>query len=113
MNVIRRFFVLFAIATAFIATAPMATASAESYYMGTYSDGTDAYLLSETVRVYDYAPLEFKCTVFYGSNNYLYYRFYNVNGRPYYSNSEGYHAYVFGGESPIAANIYRFVRDNL
>ena len=53
MNVIRRFFVLFAIATAFIATAPMATASAESYYMGTYSDGTDAYLLSETVRVYD------------------------------------------------------------
>lgn len=111
IHMLRKMFLAFALMAALVAAVPMAPASADSYYMGTYSDGTDAYLLSETVSVYSHAPLRFKCTVFYG-NSYLYYSFYPWNGSPYYSNSEGYHAYVFSGESPVAANIYRFVANN-
>lgn len=109
---LRKMFLAFALAAALIAAAPMALASAQSYYMGTYSDGTDAYLLSETVRIFNYSLLRFNCTVFYG-NSYLYYSFFQKNGSPYYRNSEGYEAYVFGGESPVASNIYRFVLNNM
>ena len=108
---VKRVFLVFALAVSLMAGVPLASASAESYYMGTYSDGSDAYLLSETVSIFDYAPLRFKCTVFYG-DTYIYYRFFQRNGSPYYRNSEGYEAYVFGGESPVAANIYRFVSNN-
>ena len=108
---LRKMFLAFALAASLIAAAPMAPASAQSYYMGTYSDdGSDAYLLSETVKIYDYSPLRFNCTVYCG--DYLYYSFFQRNGRPYYRNSQGYEAYVFGGDSPIAANIYRFVANN-
>lgn len=46
------------------------------------------------------------------AGNYIYYSFYPVNGNPYYRNSEGYHAYVFGSGSPVAEGIYRFVVHN-
>jgi len=108
---LKKMFLALALAVSLMVAAPLAPASAESYYMGTYSDGSAAYLLSETVSIFDYTPLRFKCTVFYG-NSYLYYRFFQKNGSPYYRNSEGYEAYVFGGESPVAANIYRFVANN-
>ena len=108
---LKKMFLAFALAVSLMVAAPLTPASAESYYMGTYSDGSDAYLLSETVSIFDYSPLRFKCTVYYGGS-YIYYRFFQRNGSPYYSNSEGYEAYVFGGESPVAANIYQFVSNN-
>jgi len=77
-------------------------------YMGTYSDGTDAYLLTHSVNVTSYHPYTFTCTVRY-TGNYLHYSFFPRHGSPYYRNSEGYEGYVFGGESPIAANIYNYV----
>ena len=81
--------------------------------MGTYADdGSDAYLLTETVRIYQRYPIcVFDCTV-YATGDHLRYSFFVRGGESYYRNSEGYDGATFGGASPIAANIYRFVRDN-
>ena len=51
IHMLRKMFLAFALVAALVAAAPSATVSAESYYMGTYSDGTDAYLLGETVQI--------------------------------------------------------------
>lgn len=83
-------------------------AEAGEVYVGTYSDGTNAYLITESVNIQSRSPYTFTLTVRY-SGNYLYYSFYPYNGSPYYRNSEGYSAYVFGGQSPVAANIYNYV----
>jgi len=107
---LKKFFLALAVVASLVVAAPMETASADSYYMGTYSNGGDAYLLSETVNIFSWSPLKFNCTVYDGS--YLYYRFFQRSGSPYYTNSAGYEGYVFGGASPIAANIYNFVRNN-
>jgi hypothetical protein len=87
------------------------TAEASDYYIGTYSDGTNAFLVTESVSISSRWPYTFTCTVKY-AHNYLYYSFYPVKGSPYYRNSEGYHDYVYGGSSPVAENIYRFVVNN-
>lgn len=97
------------------AAAPMApaasTAEASDYYIGTYSDGTNAFLVTESVCIYSYHPYTFSCVVKYADTR-LYYRFFPYNGSPYYRNSEGYEGYVYGGASPVAANIYGFVVRN-
>ena len=87
------------------------TSEARPVYVGTYSDGSDAYLMTETVYINSYHPYAFTCDVIYYNNyaNSLHYNFYSSNGSPYYRNSEGYEGYVYGGQSPFAANIYRFV----
>lgn len=87
------------------------TAEAVDYYVGTYSDGTNAFLITESVNILSYRPYTFTCTVKY-ANTYLHYRFFPRNGSPYYRNNEGYEGYVFGGASPVASNIYRFVVNN-
>ena len=79
--------------------------------VGTYSDGSPVFLLTETVNIRSYSPYRFTCTVRAG-RDYLDYSFYPYNGSPYYRNNEGYSGYVFGGASPVAANIYRFVTSN-
>lgn len=99
------------VAALFFMAAPAAPVEASDYYMGTYSDGTHAYLITESVSISSRSPYTFRCTV-KNAGNYLYYSFYPSNGSPYYRNSEGYHGYVFGGASPVAANIYRFVVNN-
>lgn len=105
----KRIFLAFAVAAALLFTgAADSTVEASPVYVGTYSDGTDAYLLTESVRIKSYSPYTFDCTVVY-SGVYLYYSFYPVDGSPYYRNSEGYEAYVFGGKSPVAAQIYQYV----
>ena len=87
-------------------------AEARNVYVGTYSDdGSDAYLLTETVKIHSYNPLSFNCTV-YATGDHLRYRFFWRNGESYYRNSEGYEGYTFGGQSPVAANIFRFVANN-
>ena len=83
-------------------------AEAGEVYMGSYSDGSSVYLLTHTVNIRSYSPYSFTCTVRAG-RDYLDYSFYPSNGSPYYRNSEGYGGYVYGGQSPVAASIYRYV----
>ena len=94
-----------------IAGGQTSKADAAEIYMGNYSDGTAVYFLPQSLGIESYSPLRFYCTVRAG-RDYLNYNFYPYNGSPYYRNSEGYHGYVFGGQSPVAANIYRHVRNN-
>ncbi|BEU88816.1 hypothetical protein TAMA11512_22800 [Selenomonas sp. TAMA-11512] len=100
-----------ALALVLVGMASPNKAEARHYYVGTYSDGTNAYLVTESIVISSYHPYTFTCTVVY-ENTYLYYSFFPSNGSPYYRNSEGYEGYVFGGASPVAANIYRFVVQN-
>lgn len=105
----KRFLMAFAVVAAMMFTVvPDGCAEAESVYMGTYSDGTNAYLLTESVYLKSRNPYTFDCTIVYSGVS-LYYSFYPLNGSPYYRNSEGYQGYVFGGQSPVASNIYRYV----
>lgn len=100
-----------AFAMMFTFTADATTVEARPVYMGTYSDGTDAYLLTESVYLKSRHPYTFDCTITY-SGVYLYYSFFPYNGSPYYRNSEGYEGYVFVGQSPVAAQIYNYVVNN-
>ena len=90
---------------------------AEAYnpvYVGSYSDGSGVWLMPDTVYISSRSPYSFTCTVHVGSvrGDALNYSFYPYNGSPYYRNSEGYSGYVHGGQSPVAANIYRYVVNN-
>lgn len=85
------------------------TANAE-VYVGNYSDGTAVYLVS--VSIHSRNPYNFHCRVRDSNYIYLNYHFYPRGGSPYYRNNEGYEGYVFGGQSPVAANIYRYVINN-
>ena len=84
---------------------------AAEVHVGNYSDGSRVYLLTNTIVIRSYSPYSFNCRVRAGYD-YLDYYFYPYNGSPYYRNSEGYAGYVFGGASPVAANIYRYVLNN-
>ena len=82
---------------------------AREVYVGSYSDGSSVYLLTESVQKRVWArSVGFTCTVRAGYDR-LSYSFYPYNGSPYYRNSEGYSGYVNGGESPVASAIYRYV----
>ena len=89
------------------------SAEARRVYVGTYrDDGSDAYLLTESVEIHSRRqPYEFTCTV-YATGDYLRYHFFRRNGSSYYTNSEGYEGFTFGAASPVAAGIYRFVVNN-
>ena len=67
--------------------------------------------MTHTVSLNSRNPYSFNCRVRAGWD-YLNYSFYPYNGSPYYRNSEGYSGYVHGGQSPVAANIYRYVVNN-
>ena len=82
------------------------------YYVGAYSDGTSVYLLTNTVVVQSRSPYTFTCDVRDSTGSSLHYSFYPADGSPHYRNSEGYEGTVFGGQSPVAANIYRYVVSN-
>ena len=108
----KKIFVAMMLAVALvIAGSQSSTAEAREIYMGNYSDGTAVYFLPQSLGIESYNPLRFYCTVRAG-RDYLNYNFYPYNGSPYYRNSEGYSGYVFGGQSPVAANIYRHVLNN-
>ena len=80
-------------------------AEAREVYMGNYSDGSAVYLLTETISR---GNRGFECTVRAG-RDYLTYRFGLRNRSWYYSNSEGYEGWVYGGSSPVAASICDYV----
>lgn len=104
--------VMVVFAVFFVSGSNMPQAEARNVYVGTYSDdGSDAYLMTETVNISSGSPLSFTCTV-YATGDYLRYNFFWRNGESYYRNSWGYEGYTFGGQSPVAAGIYRYVANN-
>lgn len=85
---------------------------AEAYqvYVGRYQDnGAEAYLLTETLSG---VRSNFSCTVVTNYGEYIRYNFYRAGGGPYYSNSWGASAYVYGGSSPVAVRIWEWVQNN-
>ena len=108
----KKFLACAILAVAFIFAAGQ-TPQAEAYeqYVGSYSDGSSVYLLTETIVIKSHSPYQFNCRVRAG-RDYLNYYFSTRNGSPFYRNNEGYSGYVFGGASPVAASIYRFVVNN-
>lgn len=95
------------IATMLLAFALLFSSSqveAREVFMGYYSDGSAVYLITESIAG---GGSNFTCQVRAGYD-YLRYHFFYRNGRPYYTNNEGYEGYVFGGASPVAANIWNY-----
>lgn len=103
----KKFFAAIVLTFALIVAAQSKVDAAE-VYVGTYSDGIEVYLLTHTVSIGSHSPYRFSCTVRAWRDR-IEYVFYPYNGSPYYRNSEGYSGYVFGGSSPVAENIYRYV----
>lgn len=102
---------IFAAAMIFVAGQP-STVQAAEVYMGTYSDGDNVYLLTETVQKLPAGRAGlYKCTVRAG-RSYLNYEFFCEDTGWQYNNSEGYRGYVYDGSSPVAANICNYLRGN-
>lgn len=84
-------------------------AEAEAIFMGYYSDNGDAaYLLTETIAG---GRGNFACIVRTSRGERIRYRFYMAGGGPYYTNSWGASAYVYGGSSPVAEAIWEYVNN--
>lgn len=80
-------------------------------YVGTYSDGTAVYLLTETIQKQS-KPTGCSCTVRAG-RDYLDYRFFWRGDMLYYRNSEGYSGHIDDSASPVASNVYYYIRNYL
>lgn len=104
----KKIFVAMILAFVLIVAGGQSKVDAAEFFVGHYSDGTAVYLLPHTIRVQSNNPYRFTCTV-RARHDYLDYSFYSSGGSPYYSNSEGFHGYVFNSGSPVAENIYRYV----
>lgn len=102
----RKFLAVMILATALIFVGTD-QASAAEVFVGSYSDGSKVYLLTNTVVIKNYRPYTFNCRVRAG-REYLNYYFFPRNGSPYYRNSEGYEGFV-NEYSPVADNIYSYV----
>ena len=88
-------------------------AEAREVYVGSYSDGTAVYLLTETVQNKSFRSGNgWACTVRAGGD-YLNYSFYLDAHQRYwiYENSEGYHGQVYDGSSPVASAILDYIRN--
>ena len=113
----RRFFVtmMLAVALVFIGS----QAEAYEQYVGSYSDGSSVYLLTETVQKRPGGVSGgnvYNCRVRAG-RDYLSYEFWlgRTNSRTVdwaYKNSEGYSGLVYDGSSPVAAAILNYIRNN-
>ncbi len=89
-------------------------AEAREVYVGSYSDGSAVYLLTESVQK-RYGDV-YNCRVRAG-RDYLNYEFWlgRTNSRTVdwaYKNSEGYRGLVYDGSSPVAASILNYIRNN-
>ncbi len=90
------------------------SAEAREVYVGSYSDGTSVYLLTETVQKRLWAKARgYSCKVRAGGS-YLDYTFWfgGYSADWYYNNSEGYESKVYDGSSPVAARICDYLRSN-
>ena len=109
----KKFFAaVFFAATLLIVSGQMSTAQAVEVYVGSYSDGTAVYLLTETIKERNYSgSARFWCTVRAG-RDYLNYEFWSSASDSWvwrYKNSEGYSGSVYDGSSPVAAAILNYM----
>lgn len=100
----KKFLVAMVLAVALIVAGGV-KAEAGEVYVGTYSDGTAAYLLTQTISG---GRGNFACTVRAG-RDYIHYSFWYSNGRPYYRNDWPAEGYVYGSGSPVAIGIWEWV----
>ena len=84
---------------------------AREVYVGSYSDGSSVYLLTETVRYHAAGAGAWDCTVRAGCD-YLNYQFWAEETYWEYRNSEGYHGFVYDGSSPVAAAILNYLKNH-
>ena len=109
----KKFFAVFFLAAALVVVGQATKAEAAEVYVGSYSDGTAVYLLTQTVTERNYSDsVRYWCTVRAGSD-YLDYEFWagaSDSWTWYYRNSEGYSGRVYDGSSPVAAAICNYVR---
>lgn len=86
-------------------------AEAREVYVGSYSDGSSVYLLTETIQKLG-APFDCNCTVRAG-RDYLDYTFGGNDNQDdmatWYRNSEGYSGGVFTSNSPVAKAIFMYI----
>ena len=107
---IKKFSLMLVLMTALIIIGGNNPAEAKEVYVGSYSDGTAVYLLTDSIKsngrqgVQDYT-----CRVRAG-RDYLFYHFCYTNYGWEYDNSEGYRGYVYDGSSPVAAAILNYIR---
>ena len=92
-------------------------AEAADYYVGTYKDGNDAYLMTETIRHTEAAPggaysgtYDCRVKAVKGSSvTYIDYHFYIGDDGWYYRNSQGFGGYMSEGVTPIANRIFDYM----
>ena len=107
---VKKFSLMLVLLTALIIVGGNNPAEAREVYVGSYSDGTAVYLLTDSIRsngrqgVQDYT-----CKVRAG-RDYLFYDYWYGNNGWEYSNNEGYSGKVYDGSSPVAAAILDYIR---
>ena len=107
---IKKFAVMMLLAVAIIFVSNQA--EAREVYVGSYSDGTKVYLITNSVRYYSVGRAgAWECSV-RASRDYLNYQFWVEDTGWQYNNSEGYHGYVYNGSSPVAAAILNYIRNH-
>jgi len=103
---------LLAVAIIFVGNSQV---EAREVYVGSYSDGSSVYLLTETVKKEMWAHTGgYSCQVRAG-RDYLEYTFWIDSGDHStwrYENSEGYEGRVYDGSSPVAAAILNYIRNH-
>ena len=91
---------------------------AADYYVGTYKDGNDAYLMTETIRHYAATSRDEAYSGTYDckvkavrgrSVTYIDYHFYVGDDGWYYRNSQGFGGYMSEGVTPIANKIFDYM----
>ena len=107
------FFAILLAVTLILVSGQNNQAEASEVYVGSYSDGTSVYLMTETIKERNYSDsVHYWCTVRAG-RDYLNYEFWagaSYSSTWYYKNSEGYSGAVYDGSSPVAAAILNYIR---
>ena len=108
----RQFALMVMLAVALIfATSQNNQVEASEVYVGSYSDGTAVYVLTETIGLRKVGGGVYYCTVRAGQD-YINYDFWSEDDYKY-KNSEGYHGYVYDGTSPVAAAIFDYIKPRI
>ena len=107
----KKFLSVFVLSIIFLA----AQNKVEAYeqYVGTYEDGYNCYLLTESVQGSN--CWNFNCTVRVAKGSdyiYTYYKFYTSGGVFYVESSQGFSGMVDPYKTPVVYNLANFVRNN-
>lgn len=112
---IKKFFAVFFLTAALVVVGQSNYAEARDVYIGSYSDGDEVYLMTETVQKHYVGGGSYTFTVKVGNGNRrtrINYEIYNGSEGWGYENSEGYRGLCYDGSSPIAAKLCTYLRNN-